>query len=83
MVFERYGVRYEVACDVLGALIADLSYALAVENEKPVQNVRELESIEAQKRALRILRDNLDTKDKARIEDVIKRYGPLAREAYR
>jgi hypothetical protein len=80
--FDRTGVRYEVACDVLGAIIAHHSEALALEREKPIPDDAVVAGIEADKRALRALRDWLDPKDAAAIETVIQQYGPQARELY-
>ena len=80
--FSLESVRYEVACDVLGAIIAHHSEALALEHEKPIPDDAVVARIEADKRALRALRDNLDPKDAAAIETVIQQYGPRARELY-
>lgn len=80
--FDRAGVRYEVACDVLGAIIAHYSEALALEYEKPIPDDAVVARIEADKRALRALRSSIDPKDAAAIETVIQQYGPQARALY-
>lgn len=80
--FDRAGVLYEVACDVLGAIIAHYSEALAQERGKPVPDAVTVERIEATKRALRRERDELDTSNAEAIKSVIQKYGPQARELY-
>jgi hypothetical protein len=80
--FDRAGVLYEVACDVLGAIIAHNSEALALEYEKPIPDDVVVARIEADKRALRALRSSIDPKDAAAIETVIQQYGPQARALY-
>jgi hypothetical protein len=80
--FDRAGVLYEVACDVIGAIIAHYSEALAQERGKPVPDAATVEQIEATKRALRQERDELDTSNAEAIKAVIRKYGPLARKLY-
>ncbi len=80
--FDRTGVRYEVACDVLGAIIAHYSEALALEREKPFPDAAAVERIEAAKRALRTERDELDPSNSEAIKAVIRKYGPQARQLY-
>ena len=80
--FDRAGVLYEVACDVIGAIIAHYSEALAQERGKPVPDAAAVERIEAAKRALRLERDELDTSNAEAIKSVIQKYGPQARELY-
>lgn len=80
--FNRAGVLYEVACDVLGAIITHYSEALAQEREKPLPDAAAVERIEAAKRALWLERDELDTSNAAAIKAVIQKYGPQARKLY-
>ena len=81
--FDRTGVLYEVACDVLGAIIAHYSEALAQEREKLVPDAAVVERIQAAKLVLRLERDELDTSNPETIRAVIQKYGSLARELYR
>ena len=80
--FDRAGVLYEVACDVIGAIIAHYSEALAQERGKPVPDAAAVERIEAAKRTLWLERDELDTSNAKAIKSVIQKYGPQARELY-
>lgn len=80
--FDRAGVLYEVACDVIGAIIAHYSEALAQERGKPVPDAAAVERIEAAKRTLRLERDELETSNAEAIKSVIQKYGPQARELY-
>ncbi|MBI5919353.1 MAG: hypothetical protein HY849_08290 [Nitrosomonadales bacterium] len=80
--FDRAGVLYEVACDVIGAIIAHYSEALAQERGKPMPDAETVEEIEATKRALRLERDELDTSNAEAIKAVIRKYGPQARALY-
>lgn len=81
--FDRAGVLYEVACDVLGAIIAHYSEALAQERGKPVPDAAAVERIEAAKRAVRLERDELDASNAEAIKAVIRKYGPQARALYK
>ena len=80
--FDRAGVLYEVACDVIGAIIAHYSETLAHERGKPVPDAATVERIEATKRALRMERDELDASNAEAIKAVIRKYGPQARALY-
>ena len=77
--FDRAGVLYEVACDVLGSIIAHYSEALALERGKPVPDVAVIEQIEATKRALRLERDGLAPSNSEAIKAVIQNYAFVAR----
>jgi hypothetical protein len=81
--FDRAGVLYEVACDVLGAVIAHYSEVLALERGKPVPDAATVKQIEAVIRALRLERDELDATNAGVIKAVIQTYGFQARELYR
>ncbi len=80
--FDRAGVLYEVACDVLGSIIAHYSEALALERGKPVPDVAVIEQIEATKRALRLERDGLAPSNSEAIKAVIQNYAFVARRLY-
>jgi hypothetical protein len=80
--FDRAGVLYEVACDVLGAIIAHYSEALGQELGKLVPDAAAVERIEAAKSALRLERDELEASNAGAIKAVIQKYGPQARALY-
>lgn len=81
-IFKRSGVRYEVACDVIGAVIAHHSEVVAIELDKPEPDQAVIAAAEAAKKALRDTREALDTNDIAGIEAAIATYGPQARALY-
>lgn len=80
--FSRAGVMYEVACEIIGAMIAHHSEALALEREKPLPDESVIAHVCEIKSGLRLLRDQLDTSDFEGIKSVIRTYGPQARKAY-
>ena len=81
-IFSRTGVRYEVACDVIGALIAHQAEIIAAEESKPSPGRGVIADAEAAQRSLRDEREKLDSHDLEAIERIIATYGPLARAAY-
>ena len=80
--FDRAGVLYEVACDVIGAIIAHYSEALALERGKPAPDVAVVEQIKATKHALRLERDELVPSNLEAIKAVIQKYAFVARRLY-
>lgn len=80
--FDRAGVRYEVACDLIGALIAHYAEIMGLEREQAQPDEAVLRVAGAMKVALAEERDDLDPRDGARVEVAISRYGPLARQLY-
>lgn len=80
--FDRAGVRYEVACDVIGSLIAHYAEIMGREREQAQPNEAVLRVAGAMKVALAGERDDLDPRDSAGIEAAISRYAPLARRLY-
>lgn len=76
------GVRFEVAQDVLGALMAHWAEAAAQVRDAANPDAEHLAAIEAEQRKLRTLRDELDPTDLAQIETVIAQHAPLARRLY-
>ncbi len=80
--FTRAGVRYEVALDVLGAIIANYSEAIAAEHEKPTPDEAAIKTLQRAKSKLRTLRDELDPDAEETIEHVLEQYGPRACDLY-
>jgi hypothetical protein len=77
-----HGIRYEVAQDVLGALLAHWAEAAAQALDAVNPDPAHLAEIEAEQRKLRSLRHDLDPRDAAQIESVIAEHAPLARRLY-
>lgn len=80
--FDRAGVRCEVACDVIGSLIAHYTEILGQEREQEQPREAVLRVAGAMKAALDGEREDLDPRDSAGIEAAISRYAPLARRLY-
>lgn len=80
--FNRAGVRYEVALDVLGAIIAHYSEVIAAERDKPVPDEAIIAQAQQAKDGLRTLRDELDPNADEAIERVIEQYARQARDLY-
>ena len=80
--FNRAGVRYEVALDVLGAIIAHHSEVIAAERDKPAPDELAIAAAQTAKDELRALRDTLDPADGDATERVIEQYGQQARDLY-
>ena len=78
--FNRTGVRYEVACEILGAIISHHAEVLGVENSKASPDPILVFATQAAIADINQLRDSLDPKDSAAIESLIAKYGPLARQ---
>lgn len=81
--FNRTGVRYEVALDVLGAIIAHHSEAIAAEREKVTPDEAAIAAAQKAKEELRTIREELDPNAAEAIESVIAQYGQQARDLYR
>jgi hypothetical protein len=73
--FERSGVLYEVACDVLGAIIAHYSESIAFERDKPFPDLALVDRMQDAKRCVCLERDNLHPSDSASIKAVILNHG--------
>lgn len=80
--FDRVGVRYEVACDVIGSLIAHCAEIMGHEREQAQPNEAVLRVARAMKAALAREREDLDSRDSAGIEAAISRYAPMSRRLY-
>lgn len=81
-IFDRTGVRYEVACDLLGALLSHYAEALAKERGKPAPDTVVVGRIEAAQLSLRLEREALDPADPEAIQAIIRKHGHQARELY-
>lgn len=80
--FSRVGVRYEVAADIIGAIIAHWSAVIAREYAKERPDLRVIEEAKQTRTALWVVRDGIDPDDEEEIERVIAEYGPRARALY-
>ena len=81
-IFSRVGVRLEVAEDVLGAIIAHYAAEIGKELAKPNPDVSVIEAAERVQDEMDELRDSLSVQEPERLEEVIKKYGPIARELW-
>ncbi len=81
-IFSRVGVRLEVAEDVLGAIIAHYAAEIGKELAKPNPDVSVIEAAERAQDEMDELRDSLSVQEPERLEEVIKKYGPIARELW-
>lgn len=80
--FNRAGVRYEVACEVLGAILSHHAEVLGLENSKTIVDPAVVVAAQTAIGEINQLRDGLNPKDTAAIENLIAKYGPLARQLY-
>lgn len=81
-IFSRVGIRLEVAQDVLGAIIAHYAAEIGKELAKPNPDVSVIEAAERVQDEMDELRDSLSVQEPERLEEVIKKYGPIARELW-
>lgn len=81
-IFSRVGLRYEVACDVIGAVIAHYAELIGMElaSDKPDQ--RRISMAQRLTSELKDAREALDSRDSDAIESAIERFGALARHLY-
>lgn len=77
-----HGIRFKVAQDVMGALLAHWSEAAAEVLDAANPDPGRLDEIDAEQRTLRSLRHDLDPRDAAQIETVFAEHAPLARRLY-
>jgi hypothetical protein len=82
VLFRRSGVRYEVACDVIGALVAHFAEAIGRERDRPTPDTPKIAHAQQLVAELKDIREDLDPKDSAAIEGTIERLAPLARHLY-
>lgn len=78
--FKRTGVRYEIACEILGAIISHHAEVLGLENSKAIADPAVVIAAQAAISEINQLRDGLDPKDSTAIESLIAKYGSLARQ---
>jgi hypothetical protein len=81
-IFSRAGVRYEVACDVIGAVIAHYAELIAIELASVKPDQRRVSMAQRLTSELKDARDDLDSRDSDAIESAIERFGALARHLY-
>ncbi len=80
--FCETGVRYEVALDVMGAMIAHFAEAIAEERDRHDSDAGVVALYQALQAEIRSRRDALDPHDAVEIEAVIRRFGPRARAVF-
>lgn len=80
--FSRTGIRYEVALDVLGSLIAHYAELIGIERSRSAPDEAILRQTGALQSHLRRVRNDLDPHGAQEIEAAIAHYAPLARRLY-
>lgn len=80
--FDPVGVRYEVACDIIGAIISYHAAMIGDEFRNPHPSEERIQAEEAAQCALEDERNALRSDDPAAIEAVISKYGPIARSLF-
>lgn len=81
--FSRGHVRYEVACEIIGALIAHFAELIGCERSSRVAELELIRSWGQAQEALREERDALSSDDVLAIGRVIETYAPAVRLLYR
>jgi hypothetical protein len=81
-IFRRSGVRYEVACDCIGALIAHFASVVGIERSSAAPDADKIDRSERLTADLRDIRETLDPADESQIQATIERLAPLARLLY-
>lgn len=82
VLFRRAGVRYEVAVDVIGAVIAHYAQVIGAERDRPTPDAQKIAHAQQLVAELKDIREDLDPTDSAAIEATIERLAPLARHLY-
>lgn len=77
--FDRALVRYDVACDVIGTLIAHYAEIIGRERDRTPVDEGVLLVAKVLKAVLKAEREDLNPWDRASVEEAISRYAPLAR----
>lgn len=81
--FSRSQLRYEVACDVMGAVISHHAHCIGQQRSLPDGgNVQIIQTHQQVKNAIALQRDLLDPDDAQAVEAAIAQFGPLARQLY-
>lgn len=81
-IFRRSGVRFEVACDVIGAVIAHFASVVGTERSGTTPDTTKIARTEELMTELRNIREALDPANATGIEAAIQRLAPLARIMY-
>lgn len=81
-IFSRAGVRYEVACDVIGAVISHYAELMANELASAKPDQRRISMAQRLTSELKDAREELDSREPDAIESAIERFGALARHLY-
>lgn len=81
-IFRRSGVRYEVACDCIGAVIAHFASAVGDEHSSASPDEAKICRAKQLMAELRDIREAMDPADVQHIETTIERVAPLARLLY-
>ena len=82
VLFRRSGVRFEVACDVIGAVIAHYAEMIGTERDRPSPDAQKIAHAQQLVAELKDIREDLDPRDGSAIEAAIDRLAPLARHLY-
>lgn len=79
---NRVSVRYEVACDAIGAVISHYAELIGTERSQATPNAAAIAAAEDALKALRDRREALDSRDAAAIEAAIGEFGPQAKALF-
>lgn len=80
--FNRVGLRYEVACDVIGAVISHHAEVLGMERAKASPDMAVIAMARQAQQDLDAERDALNSDDLPAIEAAIAKYAPMARALF-
>jgi hypothetical protein len=81
--FSRSQLRYEVACDVMGAVISHHAHCIGQQRSQPDGgNAQIIQTHQQAKSGITLQRDLLDPDDAQAVEAAIAQFGPLARQLY-
>ncbi|RQS03197.1 hypothetical protein DIE07_32160 [Burkholderia sp. Bp9002] len=78
--FSHNIIRYEVALGIVGAVIAKCAEGIGEAMRQDPPDAARVEALQARQDALVDLRNAIAPFDDKRIEEVIRQYGPIARE---
>lgn len=78
--FDHRIIRYEIALGVVGAQIAQSAERLGEELARTQPDPSVIQRLEQRQRELNAVRDALHPHDMSGIDNVIRQYGPAARE---
>lgn len=81
--FSRAHLRYEVACDVMGAVISHHAHCIGQQRSQPNGgNAQIIQNHQQAKNVIALQRDHLAPDDAQAIEAAIAKFGLLARQHY-